>query len=58
MRKGTPKDKPTSKDRVLTYRKCMNYEECKTQFYSEGNYNRLCNICRKKDGQTSHRISW
>ena len=38
--------------------KCMNYDVCNTIVRSEGPHHRLCDICRKKGGQTAHHIGW
>ena len=58
MRKGTPKEKPTHKGKELNNIKCMNHEVCNTIVRSEGPHHRLCDICRKKGGQTAHHIGW
>ena len=42
------KYKITDKGKETKYIKCMNYEECKNKFESEGSQHRLCNQCRKK----------
>ncbi len=38
--------------------KCMNYGVCKTEFWSEGNHNRLCNICGKVRSKATYSIGY
>ena len=38
----------TNKDKETKIIKCMNYDECKTKFESEGSHHRLCFQCRRK----------
>ena len=49
-------DNKNKKEKKL--RKCMNYEVCENEFWSEGNHNRLCNVCGKVRSKASYSVGY